>query len=294
MSKAAKKAAQPKHSKPADPVEVGKAIDRKLEALGIVLTAGGEPTFIADQHEHEEWNVAALGPTKMGYGRRFAAALRKRLAPGCLITHTMGKLYPGEPLPRWAIGLHWREGGAPLADDAFFRTDRKHLQDASAADRLAKALPATLGLKAQTRCAPALEEAGAMLQSIEDRSGRRLVPYFKPGHGFMVPKLTAKDRAALKPFAKPVGWVLPLNGSKGKWTSEPWPLPEPGDVVLWPGQSPIGLRLPLHLLPPQVSRCALTIEVREGELGVFIPPVPTFRPVYLYFHDRSPHSGAAS
>ena len=280
MSKAAGKAAKEAVTPPAgtitDPVEVGKAIDRKLAALGIVLTAGGEPTFIADDHENDEWNVAALGPTKLAYGRRFAAALRKRLAPGCLLTHTMGKLYPGEPLPRWAIGLHWRQGehgGQPLADDGLFRIDRKHLQATTAADRLAKALPGALGLKG--KCTPALEAAGAVLQEIEDKSGRRIVPYFKPGHGFVVPKLTAKDRAALRPFARPVGWVLPLNGSKGEWTSEPWPLPEPGDLVLWPGQSPIGLRLPLHLLPPRVSRCALTIEVREGELGVFIPPVPT-------------------
>lgn len=253
----------------------GKAADRKLAALGVALTAGGEPTLIADDHRHAEWNFDALGPTKLTAGRRLAASLRRRLAPGALVTHTMGKLYPGEPLPRWAIGLHWREGGEPLLPGLEFRFDREReaLQDADAATRLARVLPDALKLKG--RCLPAYEAAAASVEAREAETGRRLAPWFKPGEGYVVPKWTEADRVALLPRSAPTGWVLPLDGGKGKWASTDWPLPEPGDLVLWPGQSPIGLRLPLHLLPPEVSRRALTIEVRDGELGVFLPPVET-------------------
>ncbi|MDE1171324.1 MAG: transglutaminase family protein [Verrucomicrobium sp.] len=212
--------------------QVGRAVDAALARSGVAVTVGGEPTFIAADHRHAEWNFDALGPEKLAYGRRFAAALRRKLAPGCLVTHTMGKQYPGEPLPRWAIGLHWRKDGKPLlpGKGIAYRLDRAGLQKPEAAARLARALPALLKLKA------------------------------KPLPAFENP-----------PGKKPAGWVLPLDGGAGAWTSPAWKLP--GPCLLWPGQSPLGLRLPLGELPPETPRRALTVETRDGELSVFLPPV---------------------
>ncbi len=43
-----------------------------------------------------------------------AAQLKSIWAPQGLVQRSQGKWYPGEPLPRWQIGLHWRTDGQPL------------------------------------------------------------------------------------------------------------------------------------------------------------------------------------
>lgn len=45
--------------------ELGEKVDRILEAEDVHLTMGGEPTFVSiDDFQSEEWNTAAVGPTK--------------------------------------------------------------------------------------------------------------------------------------------------------------------------------------------------------------------------------------
>ena len=95
--------------------ELGEEIDQRLDAGDVRLTMGGEPTFVSiDDMEGAEWNTAADGEAKRALALDLALRLRQRFATGGLIQHGQGKWYPGEPLPRWQLGIVWRDDGEPL------------------------------------------------------------------------------------------------------------------------------------------------------------------------------------
>jgi len=60
---------------------------------------------------------------------------------------------------------------------------------------------------------------------------------------------------------------------EGVWTTDDWVLPDGGDLLLLPGTSSIGLRLPLHRLPKGTLPRALTVEIQDGTLTLFLPPL---------------------
>jgi uncharacterized protein (DUF2126 family)/transglutaminase-like putative cysteine protease len=227
-------------------LELGVAVDRELEAQDARLTMGGEPTFVSSEEPAApEWNVAALGGKKLALADRLLRRLHQRWQPGGMLFHGQGKWYPGEELPRWAIGCLFRSDGVPLWNDAtlFAASGESQGHTAADAERFVLRLAEKLGLE-RFAVIPAYEDVWYYLwrerrlpgnvdpldSRLEDPAEReRLGRIFREGLGNVV------------------GWVLPLAHA-GHWQSGCWFLREEHCFLL-PGDSPMGFRLPLDSLP---------------------------------------------
>ena len=191
-------------------------------------------------------------------------------------------------MPRWAFALHWRRDGEPIwRDAALIATETKTGGPVPAADdarRFTESMAGRLGI-ATDHVQPAFEDPGQRMLAIPVQSG------------------------------EPAGYVLPVQRSTTqappRWISELW-RPQRGRLILLPGDSPIGMRLPLkslpyfepsdypHLVPadrlaendvrPEDTardcsraaparavgvpvRTALAVEPRDARLCVFMPPL---------------------
>lgn len=218
----------------------GDRADLALEHAGFMVTVGGEPTFTSrDNVAAEEWQGGALGADKWQRGRQLADELRDRLAPGAVILNRTGKQYPGESLPRWALDVIARRDRTPLWPDRQLRPNAT-IDDAR---RFGEALTARLGVPAWLQSAyedpwevvrneaalpPDVDPRKAGLDDPEER--RRLAKILNQGVGSVR------------------GYVLPLaRTTTDGWLTDQWHFRR-GHLFLVPGDSPVGLRLPLGSL----------------------------------------------
>ena len=82
------------------------------------LTMGGEPTFVSlDDRDGAEWTTDRPGPGQAAARGRAVAQAARPFRPGALLHFGQGKWYPGEPLPRWALGCYWRKDGVPIWEE---------------------------------------------------------------------------------------------------------------------------------------------------------------------------------
>ena len=298
---------------------LGEQVDADLASHDVRLTMGGEPTFVSiDDMESPEWNIAAVGPTKRALADDLIRRLRTRFAPGGLLHYGQGKWYPGESLPRWAFGLYWRKDGVPIwkNSELIAKIENPRKADIEDAERFAEGTAKKLGVDSEF-IMPAFEDPGHWLQkeaglpSNVDPSDSKLSD----------PEERARmARVFDSGLNTPRGFVLPIqrwNADAGRWKSERWKLRR-GNLFLMPGDSPMGLRLPISSLPyippddypytveqdplepreelpvydqsashpgaPQQAvqeqqprsggvRTAMSIEIRDGVLCAFMPPV---------------------
>jgi len=195
--------------------QVAHHVDANLEAQDVRLTMGGEPTFVGiDEPESPQWNIDALGPIKRTRGLALIRCLREKVAPGGLLHYGQGKWYPGEPLPRWALGCSWRADRVPVWEnvDLIAREDQDY----------------SLG-------------AADALKFIEALSHRLQVSFEN-----VLPAYNGESDT------EPAGYVLPIRRRQpaGRlcWSSQLW-FPRSERLLLSPGDSPIGYRIPTASMP---------------------------------------------
>ena len=303
--------------------KLGEQVDADLKADDVRLTMGGEPTFVSiDDLEAPEWNIAAVGPTKRGLGDDLIRRLRTRFAPGGLLHYGQGKWYPGESLPRWAFGLYWRKDGVPIwkNPDLIAKIENPRKAEIADAERFAEGAAKKLGV-ASEYILPAFEDPSHWLQKEAglpnnvDPSDSKLSD---PEERSRMARVFDQGLNTPKGFVLPIQrWNAEAGKSDTRWKSERWKLRR-GNLFLTPGDSPLGLRLPIASLPhieaeeypyiveqdpmeprealhvydaaaqgeaaPQQQvqeqqirsggvRTAMSIEIRDGVLCAFMPPV---------------------
>ncbi len=227
-------------------LKLGEEVDLQLEAQDVRLTMGGEPTFVsALQPDDPEWNIAALGGQKLPIADRLLRRLHALWQPGAMLHHGQGKWYPGEQLPRWALGCFFRKDGIPVWQDPKLIAQESAPPGSKRedAERFVKHLTEVLGLK-KHGLMPAHEDAYYYMWR-----ERRLPSNVDPLKSNLADPIE-RDRIARvfrNELGSVVGYCLPL-AHKGSWVSGSWFLREE-HLYLIPGDSSMGLRLPLDSTP---------------------------------------------
>lgn len=228
---------------------LGQAIDAKLERDDVRLTMGGEPTFVfMDDMESEQWNNAALGADKRKLASDLLIRLWRRFGAGGIVHYGEGKWYPGEPLPRWALTCCWRKDATPIwhHPELIATEDREYGCDVTTAERFIRQLARTLGV-GLNYVIPGYEDTLYYLWKEGNQP-----PDIDPLEADLKDSAERQRLARLliRGLNQPAGYVLPLKWDEraNQWRSSPWEFRRK-DMFLIPGDSPMGLRLPLEALP---------------------------------------------
>lgn len=296
--------------------KLGQEVDLRLDEADVRLTMGGEPTFVSiDDFDGAEWNTEALGPNKRRLAHELLLKLQKRFAPGAVLHHGQGKQYPGESLPRWAFQCLWRPDGEPVWTDPelFAREDSPKKATPDDASLFLSHLADRLGVDPKYAM-PGHEDVWYWMWK------ERRLPINVDPHKSNLKDVEERERIARvfdRGLQDVVGYALPLRFSDNGWETGNWFLRRER-LYLYPGDSPMGFRLPLDSLPwappgdlpldtppdpfapreklpprrqgqdeeairrsrpvkdfvpAHLVRTALCVEVRDGMVHVFLPPL---------------------
>ena len=249
----------------------GRAVDADLAAGDVRLTMGGEPTFVSTtDRDADEWNTAALGPTKRARAADLLRRLKTALRRERLRAPRTGQVVSGRAAAALgarvllARGRRARvDGREPLRRRAASRRTRRRrrralhhrARRAARRDRRPRAGRLRRRLVLPLARTAAAGERRSLRRAPRRRTGARsLAPrlHARPGRGR---RLRAADSAGGRPRR--------ILGDG------PWFLRDER-LYLVPGDSPMGLRLPLDSLPWSAPDDRLTID----ELDPFAPRAP--------------------
>jgi len=253
---------------------LGRQVDEKLSAFDVRLTMGGEPTFVSTTNRDGlEWNFTALSPEKQIKGEKLLKRLRDRYSTGALLHYGQGKWYPGESLPRWAYGCYWRKDGEPIwaKEDLVAETGVNYKVTSEDSGHFLRKLADRLSVDPKY-VRDAYEDIYHYL--IEEAR----LPYNVSAFDAKIK--TEEDRKRLaKVFAQGldaiVGHALPILRATWlpdqPWKSTTWQL-RTDRLMLIPGDSPMGYRLPLESLP--WAKASDAVQIVEQDPTERRPPLP--------------------
>ena len=228
---------------------LGQSVDKQLIEGDVRLTMGGEPTFVSvDDMEGDEWNTHADGANKRERAQQLTIRLRDVFAKGAMLHYGQGKWYPGEPLPRWQYGIFWRKDGTSVWRNPALLADinKDYGHTVKQAQKFIHQISQRLGVHSRY-IVTAFEDSFYYLWQ-EGTIPENIDPL----------KSNLKDSIERKTLTKlldtgldqPAGFTLPVkwNWSDQCWKSGPWDFRREA-MFLIPGNSPMGMRLPLASLP---------------------------------------------
>jgi len=224
--------------------ELGMAVDTRLTEGDVRLTMGGEPTFVSiDDSEGAEWNFEADSEAKQQLAIDLTQRLAETYASGGFVQYGQGKWYPEEPLPRWRNTIFWRQDNEALWSNPALLADiakpgsveRDELEALANKVREAFQIDAKIMLPVFEDPIPGLWTEAKLPQG--ETPDELTSASFDIG-----PKLVTDTDEP-----EPVGYVIPLHTTASGWGTCEWNVRR-NRVYLTPGQSPVGLRLPLNSL----------------------------------------------
>ena len=234
-----------------DPRPAAQDVDRALKRGDVRLTMGGEPTFIAaDDMDAPEWNTDALGPTKRNYAGRLIRRLMDRWAPGRRAEPQHGQAVSGRATAPLGAALPLaRRRRTGLERSHAARLRRRHRHRHRTGSRRLRPQPRRTAAGRSRPGIPAYEDIHYYLWKEHRLPANVLVEDAKLADPLERARLA---RVFGQGLASTVGSVLPLrrvidDGAR-RWQSGKWFF-KSGEMFLIPGDSPIGLRLPLESLP---------------------------------------------
>ena len=235
-----------------DILSLGQKVESDLRDGDVRLTMGGEPTFVSlDDPDGAEWTSDALGPRKRKVAVELFLKLRDRFTSGALLHFGQGKWYPGELLPRWALGCYWRKDGVAIWEnpDLIAGENQDYKYTAENARLFLQALTHRLQVNSSF-ITTAYEDVFYYLWK-----ERKLPGNLDPSDSKLKDPTERAQLARVfeQGLNAAVGYLLPLRRIPSKsgvprWTSQPW-FVRPDHLFLIPGDSPMGYRLPLDSLP---------------------------------------------
>jgi len=232
----------------AEIAKLGQTIDADLKTGDVRLTMGGEPTFVSiDDPDGPEWNFTAVSHKKRLLSGELIKRLRGKFAPGSLLHYGQGKWYPGEPLPRWALAAYWRKDGVPIwKDDSLIADESKNYGHGAKEARELLSRIATLVGGDPKHLIPAYEDA--FYYSWKER---RFPSNVTPEQSNLKDKQERERIARIfqQGLGSVVGYSLPIKRVSDGWMTGQLFLRDDDTLWLIPGDSPMGLRLPLDSIP---------------------------------------------